>query len=183
MAEGLGRHDDILAETVGKHGGSLLKPRGEGDSTFSVFDRATAAFAAALSAQVALGDQGWPEGTELSVRMATRKTSDNTLQLSEYIKLNFVPRSLAMIALSRRAFAAPPPTAVFRPRTTREASFGPRGIVLRKITGISRDGHAKRGFYVFRRTAVLASANGDASSGRDYADPRSPRRGSKAASE
>ncbi len=37
MDAALGRHDDIVAKAVTAHGGNLLKARGEGDSTFSVF--------------------------------------------------------------------------------------------------------------------------------------------------
>jgi DNA-binding SARP family transcriptional activator len=70
MAQALARHDQILAEAVGDRGGNLLKTKGEGDSTFSVFTRATDAVAAALSAQLSLAAEVWPGGTELSVRMA-----------------------------------------------------------------------------------------------------------------
>nr|MBA2609209.1 adenylate/guanylate cyclase domain-containing protein [Actinomycetota bacterium] len=42
------RHDAFVAVTVGAHGGLLLKSKGEGDSTFSVFDDPASAVAAAL---------------------------------------------------------------------------------------------------------------------------------------
>jgi len=35
MAEALARHNEVMAEAVADHGGTLLKTRGEGDSTFS----------------------------------------------------------------------------------------------------------------------------------------------------
>lgn len=64
MSELVARHDSILAEAVESHEGRLLKSRGEGDATFSVFPRASEAVAAALDAQRGLGDLGLP------VRMA-----------------------------------------------------------------------------------------------------------------
>jgi DNA-binding SARP family transcriptional activator/tetratricopeptide (TPR) repeat protein len=70
MATAVGRHDELVQTAVTAHGGAVLKARGEGDSTFSVFTRATDALAAALGAQRALRDEAWPEPTQLSVRMA-----------------------------------------------------------------------------------------------------------------
>jgi DNA-binding SARP family transcriptional activator len=70
MADALGRHDTILADTVRRHGGRLLKTKGEGDATFSVFRRATDAVVAAVQAQRALSAEAWPEGAALHVRMA-----------------------------------------------------------------------------------------------------------------
>ena len=48
MADRLVAHDEIVADAVESNGGRLLKARGEGDSTFSVFTRASDAVAAAL---------------------------------------------------------------------------------------------------------------------------------------
>jgi DNA-binding SARP family transcriptional activator/tetratricopeptide (TPR) repeat protein len=70
MAEAVTRHDDLVAAAVAAHHGSLLKARGEGDSTFSVFARATDALNAALAAQRALQDEPWPASVDLTVRMA-----------------------------------------------------------------------------------------------------------------
>ena len=57
-------------EAVESHGGVVLKARGEGDSTFSVFARASEAVRAAYGAQVALSGYAWPEGAHLRVRVA-----------------------------------------------------------------------------------------------------------------
>jgi DNA-binding SARP family transcriptional activator/tetratricopeptide (TPR) repeat protein len=70
MADALARHDQLLAAAVAGHGGYLLKARGEGDSTFSVFARASDAAAAALGAQEALAAELWPPGVPIAVRMA-----------------------------------------------------------------------------------------------------------------
>jgi DNA-binding SARP family transcriptional activator len=70
MAVALARHDEIIASAVGRHRGVLLKARGEGDSTFAVFQRATDAVAAAITGQRALVGETWPPDTPVSVRMA-----------------------------------------------------------------------------------------------------------------
>jgi DNA-binding SARP family transcriptional activator len=70
MADAVARHDELMHDAVTAHGGTVLKARGEGDSTFSVFSQATDALAAALSAQRAILNEAWPESTPLSVRMA-----------------------------------------------------------------------------------------------------------------
>jgi predicted ATPase/DNA-binding SARP family transcriptional activator/class 3 adenylate cyclase len=69
-ATALGRHDELIADAIAAHGGVLLKARGEGDSTFSVFVRATDAIRAAHAAQVALAAERWPPDAPLSVRFA-----------------------------------------------------------------------------------------------------------------
>ena len=70
MPDALRRHDDLVRAAVDAHDGVLLKARGEGDSTFSVFRRASDAAAAALDAQAALGQVAWPESCAIAVRMA-----------------------------------------------------------------------------------------------------------------
>jgi predicted ATPase/class 3 adenylate cyclase/DNA-binding CsgD family transcriptional regulator len=70
METALAGHDEILTRAVADHGGVVLKSRGEGDSTFSVFALATDALAAAYAAQVALVAARWPSGAHLAVRFA-----------------------------------------------------------------------------------------------------------------
>ena len=70
MADAVARHDELMHAAVTAHGGTVLKARGEGDSVFSVFARATDALSAALSAQQAMVSEQWPQSTPLSVRMA-----------------------------------------------------------------------------------------------------------------
>lgn len=78
MATQLARHDLLMAEAVEAAGGRLLKARGEGDATFSVFTRASAGIIAALSAQVGLRAE-----TELVVRMAIH-TGEAELREADY---------------------------------------------------------------------------------------------------
>jgi predicted ATPase/class 3 adenylate cyclase/DNA-binding CsgD family transcriptional regulator len=70
MVAALARHEAILTRMIADHGGVLLKGRGEGDSTFSVFALATDALAAACGAQVALVASPWPSAAPVRVRIA-----------------------------------------------------------------------------------------------------------------
>jgi predicted ATPase/DNA-binding SARP family transcriptional activator len=70
MAAALELHDELIARTVDTHGGRLLKAKGEGDATLTVFRRASAAVACAVELQKALHDVAWPGGLELHVRLA-----------------------------------------------------------------------------------------------------------------
>jgi class 3 adenylate cyclase len=64
------RHDQLLAAAIEANGGVVLKERGEGDSFFAVFLRATDALAAAVDAQRALQSEPWPDDVPIRVRMA-----------------------------------------------------------------------------------------------------------------
>ncbi len=59
MADVIERHDLLIAEAVAKHGGTFVKSKGEGDSTFSVFTKATDAVAAAIDVQRCLQSEPW----------------------------------------------------------------------------------------------------------------------------
>ena len=64
------RHQQIIREAVHAQDGTLVRERGEGDSTFSVFTSAPQAVAAALALQRALNAEPWPPGAALRVRAA-----------------------------------------------------------------------------------------------------------------
>src|SRR6266516_7967505 len=51
MRAALARHDLLAAAILARHGGTLVKHRGEGDSLFAVFARAVDAVAAASALQ------------------------------------------------------------------------------------------------------------------------------------
>jgi predicted ATPase/class 3 adenylate cyclase len=70
MADAVARHAGLIHQAMEASGGVVLKARGEGDSTFSVFARASDAVVAALAAQRALVGEGWPESTPILVRIA-----------------------------------------------------------------------------------------------------------------
>lgn len=62
-------HDTVVEAAVDAAGGFLLKAKGEGDSTFSVFDDAAAALAAGVAMHRGLARQSWPR--DLAVRIRT----------------------------------------------------------------------------------------------------------------
>jgi predicted ATPase/class 3 adenylate cyclase len=70
MQQALSRHDQLIREIVSRHDGRLIKTKGEGDSTFSVFKNARRAVAAAIAVQQALTVETWPPGIAITVRMA-----------------------------------------------------------------------------------------------------------------
>jgi predicted ATPase/class 3 adenylate cyclase len=83
MAQVLGRHDEIIAKAVVRADGMLLKTRGEGDSTFSVFARATDAINATVVFQEALAAEAWPSSIDLRVRVAIH-TGEAELRDGDY---------------------------------------------------------------------------------------------------
>jgi DNA-binding SARP family transcriptional activator len=70
MAAAIARLEKIVRQAVVRARGALVKSRGEGDSTFSVFARATDAVRAALELQAQLATEVWPSEVQLKLRMA-----------------------------------------------------------------------------------------------------------------
>jgi predicted ATPase/class 3 adenylate cyclase/DNA-binding winged helix-turn-helix (wHTH) protein len=70
MAAALELHDELIARAADSHRGQLLKSKGEGDSTVTVFRRASDAVAGAVELRALLAGASWPEGLEPSVRIA-----------------------------------------------------------------------------------------------------------------
>src|SRR5262245_20301104 len=70
MGTALAQHDALIEASVGAHGGRVVKTRGEGDSTFSVFEAATDAVGAAAAIQLALAGGGPSGASQLRVRAA-----------------------------------------------------------------------------------------------------------------
>jgi class 3 adenylate cyclase len=64
------RHEMIIRDAVIRNCGEHLKRRGEGDSTFNVFDSASSAVSAAVDLQKALETESWPRGEHVRVRAA-----------------------------------------------------------------------------------------------------------------
>jgi predicted ATPase/class 3 adenylate cyclase len=83
MEAALARHDALAAAIVQQHAGTLVKQRGEGDSLFAVFTRATDAVDAATALQRALCSEPWPTETPLGVRMALH-TGEAALREGDY---------------------------------------------------------------------------------------------------
>jgi predicted ATPase/class 3 adenylate cyclase len=77
------RHEVLISAGVGDHGGLLVKSKGEGDSTFSVFASSSDAARAAVETQLALQREPWPRGDEVRVRTALY-TGDAELRGGDY---------------------------------------------------------------------------------------------------
>ena len=83
MGVALAEHEAVIAEVVAASGGRLIKTQGEGDSTLSVFARASDAVAAAVALQRALDRRRWPGGIALPTR-AARDTVEAELRDHDY---------------------------------------------------------------------------------------------------
>jgi class 3 adenylate cyclase/pimeloyl-ACP methyl ester carboxylesterase len=83
MRAALVRHEALIEATVTAHKGRLIKSQGEGDSTLSVFPRASDAVNAALGLQRALAAEAWPAGLVLRTRMALH-TGEAELRQGDY---------------------------------------------------------------------------------------------------
>jgi predicted ATPase/class 3 adenylate cyclase len=66
----LQRHDEIVAKAIEANRGTIILERGEGDSVFAVFERASDAVVAACDLQLALGKEEWPSEVPLRLRVA-----------------------------------------------------------------------------------------------------------------
>ena len=71
-------HEALIEQVVTERGGHLVRSRGEGDSTFSVFSAATAAVGAAAAIHERLLAMSWPTRQRARVRIAisTRAPDD-----------------------------------------------------------------------------------------------------------
>jgi predicted ATPase/class 3 adenylate cyclase/DNA-binding CsgD family transcriptional regulator len=69
MRLALGRHDELFEAAVLEHAGVHIRPRGEGDSRFAVFQRAGDAIAAALAIQRAFAAEVWPTPRPIKARI------------------------------------------------------------------------------------------------------------------
>jgi predicted ATPase/class 3 adenylate cyclase len=68
MAEAVARHDAMISREVSTAGGTVVRSKGEGDSTFSVFTHPAEAVAAAAAIQRAIGGEQWPTTAPVRVR-------------------------------------------------------------------------------------------------------------------
>ena len=75
MSRAVARHDAMISREVDAAGGTLVRSKGEGDSTFSVFAHPADAVAAAVAIQGAVAAERWPTAVPLRVRAGcTRAT-------------------------------------------------------------------------------------------------------------
>ena len=83
MRLALTRHDALVATGVERHGGVVVKSRGEGDSIFAVFGRARDGVAAVADVLRALDAEVWPTPSPIRVRMALH-TGEAELRDGDY---------------------------------------------------------------------------------------------------
>jgi len=83
MMHALDQHDQVIDEAVARHSGHSVKPRGEGDSRFVVFQTASDAVAATAEMQRDLATTEWVTPTQLRVR-ASLHSGTADLQLGDY---------------------------------------------------------------------------------------------------
>ncbi len=83
MREAMVRHDALIESAVAQCGGLLVRPRGEGDSRFAVFARATQAVAAADAIQRALFAEPWTVPSPVRVRIGLH-TGEADLRDGDY---------------------------------------------------------------------------------------------------
>ena len=81
MQDALARHDAILRESIERHGGHVVKMRGDG--AHAAFGTADAAIVAAVAAQHVLSEQEWDATGPLVVRMGVH-TGAAALRESDY---------------------------------------------------------------------------------------------------
>ncbi len=83
MRQVMARHDALLTACFEQRDGVVVRPRGEGDSLFAVFVRASDAVAAALDGQRALAAEDWGAIGALRVRMGLH-TGEADLRAGDY---------------------------------------------------------------------------------------------------
>ena len=81
--QALAQHDEIIERVVVNNRGVVVKPRGEGDSRFAVFEQAGNAVAAAAVIQKQFYAENWPTPRPLKVRMAMH-TGKADLRMGDY---------------------------------------------------------------------------------------------------
>lgn len=69
MTKAIAKHDVLVSELIGKHGGVRPKDQGEGDSFVAAFARPSQAVACALALQLAMTKEDWG-GADIRVRIA-----------------------------------------------------------------------------------------------------------------
>ncbi len=124
MRQAMARHDTLIEACVSSNAGQLVRPRGEGDSRFAVFARATDAIAAARDIQQSFFTETWITPRPVRVRMALH-TGQADLRAGDYYgsDVNRCARLRAIASggqtlLSQVTFDlvrdAPPPQVVLR---------------------------------------------------------------------
>ena len=77
------RHDEIIEGLIEENEGMLVRPRGEGDSRFAVFEMAPNSVGAAVDIQRAFAGEPWATDEPLKIRMGLH-TGNADLREGDY---------------------------------------------------------------------------------------------------
>jgi class 3 adenylate cyclase len=80
----LERHAEVIERAVRRHRGRLISHLGEGDSTFSVFERPSDCVRAAAAIVRALDAERWPDGEKLRLRVGIH-TGEVEIRHRQYV--------------------------------------------------------------------------------------------------
>ncbi|MDR7419600.1 MAG: BsuPI-related putative proteinase inhibitor [Armatimonadota bacterium] len=83
MRAAVARHDALVVGAIESHHGVVVRSRGEGDSWFGVFTRASDAVMAAFAIQRAMATERWATPAPLKVRIAVH-TGETELREGDY---------------------------------------------------------------------------------------------------
>lgn len=83
MRAAMQRHDALIESAVSENMGVIVRPRGEGDSRFAVFPRASDAIGAAIAIQRQFSNEPWPPTSPLQVRIGLH-TGEADLRNGDY---------------------------------------------------------------------------------------------------
>ena len=136
MERALRRHDELVDDIVGQHRGERIRPRGEGDSSFSVFGSAVDAVAASVELQRALTHEPWPTGARILVRAGIH-TGEAIPRESDYYgsTVNRAAR-IRGLALGNQVLVSQTTAELVEGQLTSSVSFVELGT--RKLAGLGR---------------------------------------------
>ncbi|HUR76830.1 MAG TPA: response regulator [Acidimicrobiales bacterium] len=136
MTMALARHDELVERTVSTTDGVVIKSKGEGDATLSVFQRASQAADAAVALQRALRAEKWPGGLDLRVRVALHTGEANERDGDYYGPTVNRAARLRALAAGRQTLVSQATVELVHDRLPKKASLidlGPR-----RLRGVSR---------------------------------------------
>jgi hypothetical protein len=166
MSKAVARHDAMISREVEAAGGTLVRSKGEGDSTFSVFAHPAEAVVAAVAIQGAVAAERWPTAVPLRVRAGVH-TGDAEPRDGDW----YGPAVWELVA------ADDPRLAVPRPAKVRDLSLARTGFVGRAVElGLLEEllGQARAGESV---TVLICGEAGAGKTRRDRDGRRGPRWG------
>ncbi|UJB44921.1 AAA family ATPase [Streptomyces sp. A1-5] len=136
MVTAVERYEQLCTEVVDRFGGFHPRDQGEGDSHFVVFRRAADAVACAVELQRRLGNEEWPTGAPLKVRIALH-SGEAKVRNGNYrgIAVNTCAR-LRSLAHGGQIVLSPALAEAVRPALPPKVRL--RDVGLRTLRGVAR---------------------------------------------